>query len=100
MLAAIGVAHPVLITATDIEIPNGDCDAPRLVGVCGYEDGWGELGPHLADAFTALLGTSRPPSQSPPSDTPTAAGTALTALLLGARAGTSWCRPLTSLAHE
>ncbi|MFB8183675.1 glutamate synthase, partial [Streptomyces sp. NPDC055966] len=28
-----------------------------LAGVYGYKDGWGELGPHLADEITALLTT-------------------------------------------
>jgi imidazolonepropionase-like amidohydrolase len=33
--AAIGVAHPALITATDIEVLNGDYDARTLAGFCG-----------------------------------------------------------------
>ncbi|MEZ0094389.1 FMN-binding glutamate synthase family protein [Streptacidiphilus sp. EB129] len=59
--AAVGVAHPALITANDIEIMNGDYEARTLAGVYGYKDGWGELGPHLADEITALLAT-RPTS--------------------------------------
>ncbi len=49
------MAHPGLITATDIEILNGDYDARTLAAVYGYKDGWGELGPRLADEITALL---------------------------------------------
>ncbi|WP_371633398.1 FMN-binding glutamate synthase family protein [Streptomyces sp. NBC_01259] len=55
--AAVGVAHPAFITADDIEILNGDYDARTLSGVYGYKDGWGELGPHIADGITELLAT-------------------------------------------
>lgn len=53
--SAVGVAHPGLITADDIEIMNGDYEARTLAGVYGYKDGWGELGPHLAKEITELL---------------------------------------------
>lgn len=52
---AVGVAHPALITTADIEIMNGDYDARTLASVYGYKDGWGELGPELAQKITALL---------------------------------------------
>ncbi|MER5275096.1 FMN-binding glutamate synthase family protein [Streptomyces sp. NPDC002809] len=52
---AVGVAHPALITTNDIEIMNGDYDARTLASVYGYKDGWGELGPELAQEITALL---------------------------------------------
>ncbi|TXS35997.1 FMN-binding glutamate synthase family protein [Streptomyces sp. OR43] len=52
---AVGVAHPALITTADIEIMNGDYDARTLASVYGYKDGWGELGPELAQEITALL---------------------------------------------
>lgn len=55
--AAIGVAHPALITGTDIEILNGDYEARTLSGVYGYKDGWGELGSDLADELVALMRT-------------------------------------------
>ena len=58
---AVGVAHPGLITANDIEILNGDYDARTLGSVYGYKEGWGELGPHLAEELTTLLAaTSKP----------------------------------------
>ncbi|MCL7490296.1 MULTISPECIES: FMN-binding glutamate synthase family protein [Streptomyces] len=63
--AAVGVAHPALITATDIEIMNGDYEARTLAGVYGYKDGWGELGPHLAEEITALLTTEQSSDQKP-----------------------------------
>lgn len=63
--AAVGVAHPALITATDIEIMNGDYEARTLAGVYGYKDGWGELGPHLAEEITALLTTEQSSGQKP-----------------------------------
>lgn len=62
---AVGVAHPALITATDIEIMNGDYEARTLLGVYGYKDGWGELGPHLAEEITALLTTESPSARKP-----------------------------------
>ncbi|MFD0023225.1 FMN-binding glutamate synthase family protein [Streptomyces sp. NPDC058382] len=58
---AVGVAHPALITTGDIEIMNGDYDARVLAGVYGYKDGWGELGPELAQEITALLTTEPAP---------------------------------------
>ncbi|MFC1407008.1 MULTISPECIES: FMN-binding glutamate synthase family protein [Streptacidiphilus] len=57
---AVGVAHPGFITADDIEILNGDYEARTLAGVYGYKDGWGELGPQLADELTALLAAADP----------------------------------------
>lgn len=55
--AAIGVAHPGLITATDIDIMNGDYDARTLAAVYGYKDGWGELGAELATDLIHLMRT-------------------------------------------
>ncbi|MGW6412996.1 FMN-binding glutamate synthase family protein [Streptomyces vinaceus] len=52
--SAVGVAHPALITANDIEIMNGDYEARTLASVYGYKDGWSELGAHLASEITAL----------------------------------------------
>lgn len=62
---AVGVAHPALITANDIEIMNGDYDARTLAGVYGYKDGWGELGPHLVNEITALVATDSAPEPKP-----------------------------------
>ncbi len=53
--SALGVAHPALITADDIEVLNGDYEARTLGGVYGYKEGWGELGPDLAAEITALM---------------------------------------------
>ncbi|MFI6960383.1 FMN-binding glutamate synthase family protein [Streptomyces sp. NPDC050255] len=52
---AVGVAHPALITTNDIEIMNGDYEARTLASVYGYKDGWGELGPELAQEISTLL---------------------------------------------
>ncbi|QMU71531.1 FMN-binding glutamate synthase family protein [Streptacidiphilus sp. P02-A3a] len=57
--SAVGVAHPGLITPNDVEIMNGDYEARTLAGVYGYKDGWGELGPHLAEEITALVTAER-----------------------------------------
>ena len=59
---AVGVAHPSLISTTDIEIMNGDYEARTLASVYGYKDGWGELGPDLAREITTLL--TEKPSES------------------------------------
>ncbi|MFD8743315.1 FMN-binding glutamate synthase family protein [Streptomyces sp. NPDC059616] len=64
---AVGVAHPALITTTDIEIMNGDYDARTLASVYGYKDGWGELGPELTQEITALLSTEPTPPREPAS---------------------------------
>ncbi|RNL77441.1 FMN-binding glutamate synthase family protein [Nocardioides marmorisolisilvae] len=53
--AAVGVAHPGLITANDVDIFCGDYEARSLAAVYGYKDGWGELGPDLADEITRLM---------------------------------------------
>ncbi|MFK0295248.1 FMN-binding glutamate synthase family protein [Streptomyces sp. NPDC090442] len=63
--AAVGVPHPALITAADIEIMNGDYEARTLASVYGYKDGWGELGPQLAEEITTLLAT-QPTSEERP----------------------------------
>lgn len=63
--AAVGVAHPALLRATDIEVMNGDYDARTLASVYGYKDGWGELGPDLAEEITALLAGKPVSPQSP-----------------------------------
>lgn len=63
--SAVGVAHPALITPGDIEILNGDYEARTLAGVYGYKDGWGELGPRLADEITALLAAGPAAAQEP-----------------------------------
>lgn len=53
--AAVGVAHPALITCADVDIFNGDYDARSLSSVYGYKDGWGELGDGLRDEIVHLM---------------------------------------------
>ena len=53
--AAVGVAHPGLISADDVDIFCGDYEARSLAAVYGYKDGWGELGPDLAAEITRLM---------------------------------------------
>ncbi|HET6154332.1 MAG TPA: FMN-binding glutamate synthase family protein [Marmoricola sp.] len=53
--AAVGVAHPGLITAEDIDIFCGDYEARSLGAVYGYKTGWGELSPSLATEITRLM---------------------------------------------
>lgn len=53
--AAVGVAHPGLITARDVDIFCGDYEARSLASVYGYKDGWGELSSSLADEIVAIM---------------------------------------------
>jgi glutamate synthase domain-containing protein 2 len=53
--AAVGVAHPGLITPRDVDIFCGDYEARSLAAVYGYKDGWGELSPDLAAQITAVM---------------------------------------------
>jgi glutamate synthase domain-containing protein 2 len=55
--AAVGVAHPALITTGDVDIFNGDYDARSLAGVYGYKDGWGQLGPGLRAELLERMNT-------------------------------------------
>src|ERR1700712_5778311 len=52
---SVGVAHPGLITAEDVDIFRGDYSAQSLRAVYGYKDGWGELGPEIADDLRKLM---------------------------------------------
>ncbi len=52
---SVGVAHPGLITAEDVDIFRGDYSAQSLRSVYGYKEGWGELGPSLAAEITQLM---------------------------------------------
>ena len=63
---SVGVAHPGLITADDVDIMCGDYEARSLRSVYGYKNTWGELSSQLADQITELMapGGSRPESRS------------------------------------
>ncbi|MET0825402.1 MAG: glutamate synthase-related protein, partial [Acidimicrobiales bacterium] len=52
---SVGVAHPGLITAEDVDIFRGDYSAQSLRAVYGYKDGWGELGAEIADDLRRLM---------------------------------------------
>jgi hypothetical protein len=67
---SVGVAHPALIDADDIEVLNGDHTATPLREVFGYQPGWGRVSPEQRDAVVALMsGTrdERPPRAASPS---------------------------------
>ena len=53
--AAVGVAHPGLVTGRDVDIFNGDYDAHSLSSIYGYKDGWGELGAALREDVLRLM---------------------------------------------
>ena len=57
--AAVGVAHPGLITPRDVDVFNGDYEGRSLAAVYGYKDGWGELGAGLATEITDLMHPQR-----------------------------------------
>src|SRR5690242_7971101 len=57
---AVGVAHPGLITPDDVDILCGDYEARSLRALYGYKDGWGQLGPRLAQDITALMAPRGP----------------------------------------
>ena len=52
---SVGVAHPGLITADDVDIFQGDYAAQSLNAVYGYKDGWGELGPEISKDLHRLM---------------------------------------------
>ncbi|GAB2974104.1 FMN-binding glutamate synthase family protein [Nocardioides montaniterrae] len=64
--AAVGVAHPALITTGDVDIFQGDYDARSLGSVYGYKDGWGELGDRLRAELIDLMHTSESFNEADP----------------------------------
>lgn len=52
---AVGVAHPGLITAEDVDIFRGDYEAQSLRAVYAYKDGWGQLGSELVAEVHRLM---------------------------------------------
>jgi len=64
--AAVGVAHPSLITPHDLEIMNGDYESRTLARIYDYKDHWGQLGPELVDEITSVLRTKATFDEKPP----------------------------------
>lgn len=52
---AVGVAHPALITADDIDLIDGLMSSRPLREVYGYGRAWGTVGPALAEEITAIM---------------------------------------------
>ena len=52
---AVGVAHPALITADDIDLIDGLLSSQPLREVYGYERHWGTVGPELAAEITSIM---------------------------------------------
>ena len=63
---AVGVVHPGLITADDIDIAQGIESSRTLREVYGYEPGWGALGPRLQADLVDLMCRDLPVPESPP----------------------------------
>ncbi|MCW2832416.1 MAG: glutamate synthase [Nocardioides sp.] len=52
---AVGVAHPALITADDIDLIDGLQSSQPMREVYGYGRNWGTVGPELAAEITAIM---------------------------------------------
>ncbi len=52
---AVGVAHPALITADDIDLIDGLLSSRPLREVYGYGRGWGTVGPEAAAEITRIM---------------------------------------------
>jgi glutamate synthase (ferredoxin) len=63
---AVGVAHPGLITAEDVDIMDGQSGATGLGELYGYPHGITELGSELRRTVTTLMAPKVPGSESPP----------------------------------
>jgi len=62
---AIGVPHPALVDADDIELLFGIRDGRSLRDVYGYQPGWGRLGDDLAREITAIMSAHNQPQEQP-----------------------------------
>ena len=63
---AVGVAHPALITADDIDLIDGLLSSRPLREVYGYGRGWGTVGPEAAAEITRLMAEVGPRDGSRP----------------------------------
>ena len=52
---AVGVVHPGLITADDVDLVDGVRSATSVREVYGYRPDWGQVGPELAAEITRLM---------------------------------------------
>jgi len=55
---AVGVAHPALITADDIDLIDGLLSSQPLRDVYGYDRHWGTVGPELASQITSIMAST------------------------------------------
>ena len=63
---AVGVVHPALLTADDIDLARGVESSRTLREVYGYEPGWGALGEHLQADLVDLMCRELPAPELPP----------------------------------
>ena len=63
---AVGVAHPALITADDIDLIDGLQSSRPLREVYGYGRGWGTVGPEAAAEITRLMAQVAPDDDQQP----------------------------------
>jgi glutamate synthase domain-containing protein 2 len=63
---AVGVAHPALITADDIDLIDGLLSSRPLREVYGYGRHWGTVGPEVAAEITRIMTAAAPHDEEPP----------------------------------
>ncbi|MET4079011.1 FMN-binding glutamate synthase family protein [Janibacter sp. UYMM211] len=68
---AVGVWHPGLVDADDIELVSEARTGVPLREIYGYQPGWGSLGPGLADEVVDLMRGLVEPEERRPQDAPT-----------------------------
>ncbi len=65
---AVGVVHPALITADDVDLLDGIHGSRSVREVYGYDEGWGQVGPELAREVTRLMLAQHDGQDRPPAD--------------------------------
>ena len=63
---AVGVAHPALITADDIDLIDGLLSSRPMREVYGYGRGWGTVGADAAAEITRIMAETAPTDGAPP----------------------------------
>ena len=65
---AVGVAHPALITADDVDLLDGLHGNRTVREIYGYDEGWGQVGPELGREITRLMLAQHGGPERPPTD--------------------------------
>jgi hypothetical protein len=62
---AIGVDHPALITADDVDCVDGLRSSRSIAEIYGYPPGCGQVGPELAEEITRIMAPKVPDDDMP-----------------------------------